>query len=243
MGSWTLVSTRPDIRDRNDVYGHYFAVKFKLKYSTSLIGSFSEMPRLEWKETITMVEPTKGTWWQFVGDQYERNPSSQTFITWTSRYKNAYHCVRRQLYGNPDELCILYDKHGNRLPPDTFPRGMAQQGEQAELVRNYLKAHGGIMEVTVVDKPGINKPQVGQAVDKHRILTFDCGLRGLGMRVTAYQDLKVSSSVPEDQWKRQCVLGSISTPFSTAGLTKVQPPPDVLIVKAFSGGAHDGLYQ
>ena len=242
MGSWSLIAATPDIRPRNDVFGNFFAVRFRMKYSNSTFGSFSEMPRLEWKETITMIERGKGTWWQHVVDQYARDPNSQTFINWVSRYTNAFYCVRQQLYG-PEEGVRLYDKQGATLGQNTFPQTNDNK-TRADVVRNYLKSHGGIMEVLVVDKPGINKPQPGAAAaDKERILTFDCGLSGGGARIKAIQHLKVNSAVPEGQWFRECTLGTISNPFNTMGLNRAQPPADVLIVKPFTGNAMQGTYQ
>ena len=47
MGQWSLVTETPSIRDRNDVYGHHFAITFKLKYTASMMGSFIESPVLE----------------------------------------------------------------------------------------------------------------------------------------------------------------------------------------------------
>jgi hypothetical protein len=98
------------------------------------------------------------------------------------------------------------------------------------------------MTVTVVDKPGINKPTEAN-VHKNRILTFDYGLKGVGARIAAVQHLTVDGSVPEAQWFRECSIGSISRPFSTAGLRQVQPPADVSIIKPFVGGPHAGTYE
>ncbi len=240
MGNWTLLSATPDIRDRNDVYGHFFAMKFRFKYSSSVMGGFTEMPRLEWKETITMIEKNAGTWWQFVGDQYARNPGSMTFGTWTSRYVYAYYCVRDGQY-TPDATNCLFDTQGRQLPKTTFPK-LNTAKEQADAVRGYLKSKGGIMTVTVVDKPGINKP-TETTVHKNRILTFDCGLRGMGARVAAVQHLTVDGSLPEGQWFRECKVGSISRPFSTTGFKKVEPPADVTILKPFVGGVVSGTYE
>ncbi len=92
----------------------------------------------------------------------------------------------------------------------------------------------------VVDKPGINIPTDANT-HKRRILTFDCGLRGAGMRVAAYQDLTVDGILPVN-WKRECVLSSITKPFSTTGLNRVQVPQDVLTVKPFTGNAALGEY-
>jgi hypothetical protein len=254
MAMWSVVSVTPSIRDRNDVYGHYFAVEFRLKYAPSLVGSFTEMPRLEWNETITMIERdagspppftwvpgsptfftagTSGTWWQYVGDQYARNPGSPTFSTWVSRYINAYYAVRDGSYGADDPNC-LYDSNGRQLPRNTFGQ-LGTDQERADAVRTYLRRHGGIMKVIVVDKPGINKPRPGRLAHKERILTFDCGLRGAGPRVSAVQHLTVDSSVGEGQWFRECKIGGSSRPFSTAGMQQVQPPPEVTIVKPLLG--------
>jgi hypothetical protein len=243
MGSWTLQSATPDIRPRNDVYGHYFAVRFRLKYSPSTFGSFAEMPRLEWKETITMIERSAGTWWRFEGDQYARLPSSQTFNSWVRRYVNAYYSVRNSLYG-PDESSRLYDRNGGQLPRDTFAQA-TDDAARANAVRSYLKSNGGIFEAMVVDKPGINKPALGAmpAVHKNRILTFDCGLTGTAIRVKAYQHLTVDSTKPETGWFRECVLNSTSRPFSTDGLRNVAVPADVARISPFTGSATRGEYQ
>lgn len=240
MGQWTLMSATPSIRDRNDVYGHYFAITFKLKYSASMIGSFTETPALEWKETITMIERTKGTWWRAEFDQFQRLPDSPTFGQWTYRYILAHTSVLKGDYGD-NQPSRLYDKNGNRLPPTTFTRA-ATSKDSADQVRSYLKKNGGIMVVTVTDTPGINKPTDDATVDKFRILTFDCGLRGLGTRVKAIQHLKVVG-LTEANWSRECSIGSISQPFQTAGLTQVPAPADVTAVRPFTGGPHDGTYM
>jgi hypothetical protein len=243
MGSWSVESVSPDIRLRNDVYGHFFAIRFRLKYKPSTMGSFQEMPRLEWKETITMMEANEGTWWQYVGDQYERNPGSMTFNSWVGRYSFAHYSVCRKdaRYGN-DEPVRLYDSKGGELDRDTFDAKESSQEAQADAVRAYLKKNGGIMELIVVDKPGINKPTDDTTFHKERILTFDCGLRGVGERVKAYQHLIVSGALPENQWTRECVLSNITPPLQTGGLRKIDPPDDVTIVKPFDGGPKKGTY-
>jgi hypothetical protein len=197
------------------------------------------MPRLEWKETITMAEPKAKTWWQYVGDQYERNAGSPTFMTWPSRYVNAYYCVSKKKYA-PDALTCLYDIQGQQIPSSALPQAPSPK-EQADAVRSYLKANGGIMEVTVVDTPGIKKA-TDAGVYKDRLLLFDCGLRGMGKRVTAYQRLTVDGSKPEAQWFRECRVAASSPPLSTTGLTKVNPPADVTVVKPFTGGPQSGIY-
>lgn len=240
MGKWTLLSATPDIRNRNDVYGHYFSVSFKLKYSPSKFGRFTEMPTLEWKETITMIERNKGTWWQYIGDQFQRNPNSQTFYSWVNRYNNAHYSVRMGKYG-PDDVVRLYDNKGGQLKREDMPRLNSSQA-QADFVREYLKKEGGIMEVIVVDKPGINKTSADQDTHKERILTFDCGLQGSDQRVKACQHLIVDGSKPEGQWFRECILHSTSRPFQTTGMKRNAPPADVSLVKSFTGGASKGSY-
>lgn len=237
MGQWSVMSATPSITDRNDVYGHYFAITFKLKYSPSMIGSFVESPILEWKETITMIERTKGTWWRAEFDQFGRLPDSPTFGQWTYRYVLAHTGVTTGNYSamHPSKL---YDKHGAQLPPKTFGKA-ASSKDAADQVRNYLKRHGGILTVEVKDSPGINKPD-DATTDKERILTFDCGLKGVGPRVKAIQHLWVAGKV-EASWKRECTVGSISNPFQTHGLQQVPAPPDV--TKVVPWRSSPGLYM
>lgn len=99
------------------------------------------MPHLEWKETITLLEPGRAQWWEYVGHQFQRNPDSPTFIAWTSRYKGAYYSVRRSLYG-ADEPSCLDDKKDAQLPTTTFPQINGKK-EQADAVRSYLMKNGG----------------------------------------------------------------------------------------------------
>lgn len=241
MGSWTVLSATPGIRPRNDVYGHYFVVTFRLKCTSTLIGSMPEMPRLEWKETITMLEKRKGTWWQVEVDQYQRDPNSQTFVSWINRYNWAHNQVIGQRYGAAEPV-KLYSESGSQLPATLFKR-TTDAKTAANEVRDYLKSKGGILEVTVEDKPGINKPiGIDATLHKHRILTFDCGVGKGGPRVKAYQTLIVDGALPEAQWRRSCEISPMSTPYSTMGMTKGIPPADVTIVKPFTGSAQHGTY-
>lgn len=241
MGVWTLQSATPEFRDRNDIYGNYFSVHFVLKYDPSTFGSFKEMPRLEWQETILMIEKLKGTYWQHTADQYARNPGSLTFTGWVSRYKTAHWQVRQGNYGN-DQPTRLYDKRRSQLKRDAFPRIQSEK-DKADAVRAYLKSHGGIVDILVIDKPGINLPTAGDGTHKERILTFDCGLAGCGPRVYAYQHLLVDAAVPNSQWRRKCEMSRTTSPFSTSGLTRLTPPADVTIVKPYKGSTLNGDYQ
>lgn len=239
MGHWTLQSATPSILNRDvEVYGHYFSITFRLKYSPSMMGSFTETPAFEWKETITMIERTKGTWWSAEFDQFQRLPDSPTFYNWTNRYILAHSAAVALDYSDSQPSC-LYDKNGNRLPANTFTRANTQK-DAADQVRNYLKKNGGVMVVTVTDKPGIMRP-TDATVDKLRILTFDCGLQGMGNRITAIQQLKVVG-VNDANWTRSCTTDLISQPFQTQGLNQVNAPADVTRVTPFGGGPHDGTY-
>jgi hypothetical protein len=237
MGQWTLMSVTPSITNRDDVYGHYFAITFKMKYSASLGGSFVESPILEWKETITMIEYGKGTWWHAEFDQFGRLPDSPTFGQWTYRYSLAHTSVTAGNY-SAMQPSRLYDKNGAQLPPKTFSKA-ASTKEAADQVRSYLKKNGGILSVNVTDTPGINKPD-DAATDKERILTFDCGLKGMGQRVQAVQHLKVVGNV-EANWKRECTLGPTSRPFQTHGLNQIPAPADVTRVAPWQSSP--GLYM
>lgn len=246
MGQWTLMSARLGwVKERNDLYGHNFGVVFKLKYTKSLIGSFTEMPQLEWKETITMIEQRAGTWWQFIDDQYNRLPSSPTFLNWVNRYKNAFLYVRES---PPDTefnwTARFYDANGNKLKRDDFPR-LNTDKEKADYVRTYLQKNGGIMEINAMDTPAISKNSVTALTHKNRILTFDCGLRGSSMRTKLYQHLIVDGSKGLDGsgWYRKFEESSISPPFQTAGLRKIEPPTDVTKSGGFTGGPAQGTYR
>ena len=166
MGQWTVMSATPSISNRDDVYGHYFAITFKMKYTASLVGSFAESPILEWKETITMIERAKGTWWHAEFDQFGRLPDSPTFAQWTYRYALAHTSALSGNYSDT-QPSRLYDKNGAQVPTKTFTRAGSSK-EQADQVRNYLKKNGGILSVNVKDTPGINKPD-DAATDKERI--------------------------------------------------------------------------
>ena len=247
MGQWSLMSAIPSIRNQEDVYGHFFTITFRLKYTTSMMGQFTESPILEWKETIRMIEMDKGTWWFAEFDQFGRLPNSPTFAQWTYRYILAYDALSKGNYANT-EPSRLYDKNGIELPLNTLPRVLSNM-DRADAVRTYLKRKGGILVVQVTDKPGINKPQPKDNMEednmfhKHRILTFDCGLKGMHQRVKAVQTLNMEGMI-EAHWTRTLTIG-ISYPYTmnTNGLQSIVAPPNVTKVVTFSGGPTKGTYM
>jgi hypothetical protein len=240
MAHWSLENiSQPKISNRLDEFGNYFEITFTLKYHNNPLGmgQFVEMPRLEWKETITMLEKNKKTWWAVDFDQYERNPASKTYNNCRYRYKQAYYCVRQGL-ADPG-ITKLKSKNGTIIPKDTFPRGK-DNGEAANIVRDYLKKNGGILEFTIRDTPAILKPKDVQD-HKERFLTFDCGIKGLGTRVIAFQHLIVDGSKPESEWYRECKTG-LPPGYKISGLTKVNAPHDVVIVKPAPNNPNSGDY-
>ena len=245
MGMWTIENITPDILERNDTYGHYFIVKFRLKYTPSLFGQFIETPRLEWKEKITLVEPDAGTWWEYTGDQFARNPGSATFKPWVNRYLRAYDCIKSNLYNQPC-LVYIYDSKGQPIPKkiiDKLKNKPKTSQQKADFIRDYLKNNGGIIEISIVDVPGLNKPR-GQdnVIHKNRILTFDCGLKALGRRTKAYQHLTLDSSKQPAQWFRACQLSDMAPYIPVGSLRKIPVPDNVSIIKPFTGGAMGGTF-
>lgn len=241
MANWTIENiTGPNISERKDEFGNYFGITFKLKYNNNPLGmgQFVEMPRLEWKETITLLEKNKQEWWTVEFDQYARCPGSPTFLSCVNRYKDAYYSVRT---GNHGSLGVtkLWSKNGSVIPMDSFPRGL-DGGKAADFARDYLKKNGGILEFTVRDTPAIQRPSTPD-VHKERLLTFDCGLSGMGSRVIAYQHLIVDGSKPESQWYRDCKTGQ-PPGYKITGLKRVNAPANVVVVKARSTNVATGDY-
>ena len=241
MAHWTLENISPPrITIRTDYFGNYFEITFTMKYHNNPLGmgQFVEMPRLEWKETIALLEKNKGTWWAVDFDQYERNPASKTYNNCRYRYKQAYYCVRGGDITTPG-LTKLKTKNGTQIPADTFPRGK-ENGEAANIVRDYLKKNGGILEFTIRDTPAIKIPDNPQD-HKERFLTFDCGIQGLGSRVLAHQHLIVDGSKPQSDWYRDCAIG-LGPGYKITGLKKVMAPADVVENKPVASDAAIGDY-
>ncbi len=240
MGSWTCLGVTKSNVLLKENYGTTFQVRFRLKYTTGR-GSYTEMPRLEWKETILMMNHGAGEWWVHSGDQYARNPKSVTFKTWGNRYITACDSVWYQ--EGPGYAVKLYDVNGRPLPKTALGATKHKLDKaKADAVRTYLMSHGGIMEVEITDKPAILRPEAGATVHKERLLTFDCGLRGMGPRVKAYQYIHIDSSTDASTWKREVVYSDITPPYSTAGLTKVAPGDDVTVLRPAVDSPVNGFY-
>lgn len=241
MGSWSLIGATPSVKDRDDVYGNFFSIRFKLKYTPSKFGKFKEMPLLEWKEVIFMKLHHDRTYWKHPVDQYQRDPRSKTFKLYVGRYRNWFDCVRTGAGGGGD-LYSIKDLQGRPVPKDAFPR-LSDSQKKAEFVRGYLQRYGGVVEILVNDSPAILTPTPGDGVDKERVLTFDCGFKGLGMRTFAYQYLHVRGAVGKAQWERKCEVSRVSVPMSVPdGYREVPAPQKVSAVKPF-GAQTSGDYR
>ncbi|PLZ00083.1 hypothetical protein CY652_22870 [Burkholderia sp. WAC0059] len=200
-------------------------IVFRLKYTPTLFGPFVETPVLEWKEVITLLDHAQGEYWVYVGDQYQRNMGSTTFGAWRSRYTSAYEATKLRV---TDTGSILMDKHGRQVKSDALPDIPANDfAGRANAVRAYLKRNGGVLEVTVEDSPGLLKPGPDKTTEKERILTFDCGFKGMGRRIYAWQYLKVNSNDPAHKWTREFKWDASCPGVKTSGLKRVQPPQNV----------------
>lgn len=241
MGNWSLVSVKTSDSHRDgQVFGTYMPVVFRLKYTPKRFGKFKEMPALQWNEVITVLDHKEGEYWVYVGDQYRRNISSPTFGTWTYRYSLAYaSSASGRSYHETGAPSILMDNNGRQVPKSALPQANTS-AKQADAVRNYLFQHGGMIDATVRDSPGVRTPEPNDGTNKERLLTFDCGLEGMGQRVHAWQYLRVNSNEPQSKWIRQFQWNNSSPGVKTTGLTRVPPPPNVSKVK--TGGLHPGQY-
>ena len=240
MAHWSLVNmTTPQIGIRKDAFGNLFKITFTVKYNNNPLGlgQFVEMPRLEWKETITMLLKNTKEWWTVEFDQYARCSGSSTFLSCMNRYKDAYYYVRGGSNAAPD-ITKLISKNGTPIPKDTFPSGK-DKGIAADIARDYLKRNGGILEFTIQDTTAILLPTADE--HKERFLTFDCGIQGLGQRAIAYQHMIVDGSKPQSEWYRVCQLGQ-PPGYKITGLKKIEAPPGVVEWKPKPSNAITGDY-
>lgn len=228
MGTWALQSVTATCSDfeTSELYGTNFIATYRLKYSSSLVGSYQEPPRLDWHETIMMNEHHKAQTWVFVANMYAHNPLSKTLEIWAKRYIEAYNAAKGIAFAGKGHA-KLFDKKGVAVPGDKLPAKTEAAGK-ADAVRSYLKSNGGILEIKIHDIPSINKPKVGEAAThKERLLLFNVGVEGGGTHVKAYQHLIVNSAQPASAWTRRHGMGWTVSGLKTSGLAKVAPPAQV----------------
>ncbi|TCJ14933.1 hypothetical protein EZJ19_08595 [Parasulfuritortus cantonensis] len=232
MGTWTLESVLHSTRlhDTAELFGNHYIVNFRLRYTPAVLGGFKEVPKLDWHEIIMMNEHHKGESWVFEANMYQHNPLSKTLEIWAKRYVEAYDNAA----GQPDTTIKgsskLMDKNGRPVPVAALERGLTDDGDKADAVRDYLKRHGGVMFIEIDDIPSINHPKNGE--HKERLLIFNCGVVGGGPRTKAIQYLNVDAARPKINWTRRFDLSHTLTHLNTTGFRRVLPPPLVSMPRA-----------
>ncbi len=218
MGTWSVISVVGRHSELNAPFGHNFWVTIRIKYTETLMGSFPEPPILAWDETIHTIKHHVGERWEFVGNMYKHKPGSPTMAVWGQRYFRAYLHAKGTPYSGKGHS-KLFDKNGApvagaKLGTHTNPDA------QNKAVQNYLKRNGGILEIEIHDIPGIQL-EPGKARNIERVLTFNCGVEGMGPRVKAWQHLKVDSAQPQQAWHRRWQMDANPPGLRITGLKLV----------------------
>jgi hypothetical protein len=226
MGNWTLESLNGTSDPLNGAtFGTNFRAHYKLKYTPTMFDKFVETPRLDWHEKIHMKEHHKNEWWEFETNMYTHNPASVTLLVWPRRYVEAYHTAAGIPSGvNMKGSSKLLDKRGSPVPIKDLGLNITDAGKKADAVRNYLKKHGGYLSIEIHDIPSINIPTGNE--HKERLLVFNCGVVGGGLRLKAEQYLNVDAAQPQATWGRRFNMTWMES-WSTLGFNKVQVPAGV----------------
>jgi hypothetical protein len=218
MGSWNLASISGQATpfEQGALFGNNVICNFKLVYTPSMTGRFVEPPKLDWHEKFIMIEHHKRERWTFEKNMYEHNPTSNTLAVWPSRYIDAYDNAGGQALRDKGSS-LLVDKAGQRVPATKLAR-VTDKADKADAVRDYLKGHGGALLITIHDIPSIQAPKQVAAPPvigghrgmiwerKERLLLFNCGVVGGGLRFRAMQYLDVDGSKPKPLWGREAPL-------------------------------------
>lgn len=229
MGQWTLQSLKATHSNRDgDVFGHNFHVFYSLKYTPSTFGKFVEPPKLDWHERCIYLDHGAGEWWEFELNLYEIKPQSFTLKPWSRRYIEAYRTAANAT--NRTDLQFgsvrLLDKNGQPVPIQKLGAGKINAAEQADTVRHYLKHHGGSLVIEIHDNPGCRLPAL-PTQNAERLLIFNVGVAGSGMKQQAEQYWRVDGSQPQATWQRSFTLTWQRT-FATRGLRKVAPAANLV---------------
>jgi hypothetical protein len=202
MGKWICDNASAAITplDTLESFGTHLHVSIKMTYHPSLVGSFSEMPPLEWNEKIVMIEHGNKTRWTFETNMYQHKPDSKTFIVWKSRYYIAYDQANGQGSAHPGSSRLL-DKKGQPVPASALrSSGVITRADKTRAVQDYLKTNGGSLLIGIHDKPSLQVPENGE--DRERLVLFRCGVRG-GVKVfIGMQHLRAQDGIDRMQWKR-----------------------------------------
>ncbi len=230
MGQWSLdqVSAGVTPFDTAELFGNNFMVKLSLTYKTSTFGSFVESPKLDWHEKFIMIEHHKQERWVFEKNMYDHNPSSATLLMWPKRYIEAYNSAAGIAKdANLKGITKLFSLKGEPVTKKDLGNA-ADNKSKADAVRSYLKSKGGRLEVTIHDIPSINIPKgvPGPGSDnKERLLLFNVGLVGGGLRWKGYQHLHVDGRNPKTSWVRSAGADWAKSDLALPqGYKSVEPP-------------------
>lgn len=230
MGQWNVLSINCRHKPLNTPsnFGTEWFVTYKLKYTPSMIGNFTEPPKMDWDETILFVDRAKQEWWEFRGNFYTQKPDSPTMAVWAQRYHRAYlHAHKEPFTGSFGEAkghSKLFDKNNVPVTAQALGKHMGVDA-QNKAVQKYLKDKGGILEIEVHDVPSLNKVLAGgTAKDIERVLIFNCGVEGSGMRAKGWQHVKMDSSQPASSWHYEFQTAGSAPGLKTTGMKKVPDP-------------------
>lgn len=181
MGTWRLeeIQARYNRMDSN-LCGHDLFVTLRMRYTPAFFGKFKETPALDWNEKITVIDhhKLKPEYWTVEHNQYVRNPISRTMESWARRYLDAYESVMRvgPPAGGPGTN--LLDRRGRPVSPDCLVPGLKRvdSARKTDSVRTYLRRHGGILEITIHDKPEIRLTT--SPIRRERVIEFTVGVVG-----------------------------------------------------------------
>jgi hypothetical protein len=190
MGIWTVLSMDESHRLRSDytqVFGHALEVRFVLRYQPVAGQPYVELPRLIWGERILFKDHAAKTCWEHDGDKYAARPRARTFQPWY----DAYAQVEQTLSDNP--IGVRLSTLSGRVLSVAELRAALPVSKHNDLARNYLKANGGLLTITILDRPGVNVQRGMPAApsDVERWVGFDIGVEGYAPRLRPAQYLRV----------------------------------------------------
>ena len=202
----------------------------RMKYVSSLLGRWQDMPGFEWNEFIALKDHQSREWWLFSNNMYKVYPGSATLAIWPQRYINAYRTAHGEGLFCKGET-TLFKLDGNAVTRAELGTAVGPAA-RADLVIAYLKKHGGIMEITIHDVPSLALARDGRTVNKERLLSFNCGVAGSTRRYRGWQHLRMDSTLIPGDWTRLANPGSDVPDMDTSGLKKVEVPENVGNAKA-----------
>ena len=239
MGNWSLVRLTGQFSTLTNAtnFGHNFNVHYWMKYTPTKLDHWKEPPKLDWHERVIRKEFHNTVWFEYEMNMYTLKPQSNTLIVWSRRYIEAYNKAYNlpqgwlQMKGSSQ----LLDLHGAPVSPAKL--GFASENfSKAHIVRNYLKNHGGMLHIEVHDIPSIALP-LGQNEHLERVLLFNVGVEGGGLKVRAEQHLIVNAHAAQGTWTQNFTLAQ-QTQWATNGLNKIPTPATYIAPSApsFSDG-------